>query len=1032
MPSGPLLLVAAAALTPQNMGFFRAAQSRALLLQLRRPALVGPHAACLHATRMAEVAPPEVAAPECSWASDEWPASKVRDTFTSYFAEKHEHTLVSSSPVVPLDDPTLLFANAGMNQFKPLFVGQAQPGSALADLKRAANTQKCIRAGGKHNDLEDVGMDTYHHTFFEMLGSWSFGDYFKEEAIDWAWELFTKVYGLPADRFYATYFEGDEKLGLAADEEARQLWLKYLPPERVLPGNAKDNFWEMGDTGPCGPCSEVHFDRIGGRDAASLVNMDDPDVLEVWNLVFMQFNREAGGSLRPLPAKSVDTGMGFERLVSILQNKRSNYDTDVFAPIFADISRVTGAPPYQGLLGEADVDRRDTAYRVVADHIRTLSCAIADGALPSNEGRGYVLRRILRRAVRYGRQMLGAQEGFFAALVPSVTTSLGDVFPELRSEADRVQAVIAEEEIAFTNMLSRGIKEFNARSAALQEAGNTGFDGESAFFLYDSMGFPLDLTELMARESGLTVDVEGFNKAMAEQKARSSAAAAAAKGGDAGLVLGAEQTAWLADSGVAFTDDSYKFDAAAAPVATLRAIYGQAGFVDSASAADGVIGLVLDQTSFFSQAGGQVADVGTLLSLEGEGEGVAFEVTNVQSFGGYVLHSGTLSGGSLTAGTSLRCEVELDRRLLISKSHTLTHVMNLALHSVLGEGVSQKGSLVDESKARFDFSHGKAMSPKQLEAVEKRVQAAVAEPLPVHIQTVPLGKAMEINNLRAVFGERYPDPVRVVSIGPTIPELLADPGNEEWEAFSIELCGGTHIPATDVMASFALVEETAVAKGVRRVVGVTGELAAAALASGEALRGKMATLQQPAASELADLPAIEGLRKELTALKGEIDEATTSAHVKAALREALGSRDKELTKAAKSITQAAADRATAAAMVVAEAAAEAGERYVVLELGGEVDAKGLQPLVQRVLKKTNLAVLALALDAPNGKVSAMAAVPDASVGALSANEWLQPVLKEVGGRGGGKAASAQGSGADVGALPTAVETAKAIAAEALA
>ena len=887
----------------------------------------------------------------------DWPADRVRSQFVSFFEEK-EHTEVPSSPVVPYDDPTLLFANAGMNQFKPLFIGQASPGSALAQLKRATNTQKCIRAGGKHNDLDDVGMDTYHHTFFEMLGSWSFGDYFKQDAIDWAWELLTKVYGLPEDRFYATYFEGDEKLGLAPDEEARQLWLRYLPPERVLPGNAKDNFWEMGDTGPCGPCSEIHFDRIGGRDAAALVNMDDPDVLEVWNLVFMQFNREPSSELRPLPAKSVDTGMGFERLVSILQDKRSNYDTDVFAPIFAEIQKVTGAPPYGGQLGaasevlpETEIGR-DTAYRVIGDHIRTLSCAIADGALPSNEGRGYVLRRILRRAVRYGRQILGADEGFFAALVPSVVASLGTTFPELVTQQEHVQRVIADEESAFSTMLSRGIKEFNARAKEIKAAGDKGFDGQSAFFLYDSMGFPLDLTELMAREAGLTVDSAGFAAAMEGQKARSAAAAAAAKGSAAGVVLGPEQTAWLADSGVAFTDDQYKFLTGTETKARLRAIFvADGGFVDRIEAdSDTQVGLILDRTSFFSEAGGQVPDVGRLVQLGDGDAGHAvsqFEVTSVQSFGGYVLHLGVLREGALETGASLRCDVELARRAGVSKSHTLTHMINLALHQVLGEGVSQKGSLVDDTKARFDFSHGKAMTPSECQRVEELVQEAVGRAMPVHIETVPLDKALAINNLRAVFGERYPDPVRVVSIGPTVPELLAEPESPEWEQYSIELCGGTHISETKVLDTFALVEESAVAKGVRRVVGVTGELAAQALSVGAALQSRLDMLVSMQLSK-ADTAAVDTNRQALNQLKQDLDAATTSSHVKAQLRESVAAREKELNQRSKQLLAAETDTAAQDALAQAMEAKQAGDKFVVLQLGEGIDGKAMQPLVRKV------------------------------------------------------------------------------------
>ncbi|KAJ6807820.1 alanine--tRNA ligase [Iris pallida] len=429
--------------------------------------------------------------PAMADAAHQWPASRVRETFIDFFSSRKSHVRWESSPVVPHDDPTLLFANAGMNQFKPIFLGTADPSHPLGKLRRACNTQKCIRAGGKHNDLDDVGKDTYHHTFFEMLGNWSFGDYFKKEAIEYAWELLTEVYKLPTDRIYATYFGGDEKAGLAPDNEARDIWLSFLPQQRVLPFGCKDNFWEMGETGPCGPCTEIHFDRIGNRDAASLVNNDDPTCIEIWNLVFIQFNRESNGSLKPLPAKHVDTGMGFERLTSILQKKMSNYDTDVFLPIFDAIQQATKAPPYAGKVGKDDVDKVDMAYRVVADHIRTLSFAIADGSRPGNEGREYVLRRILRRAVRYGREFLNAEKGFFSGLVGVVVKAMGGTFPELKQHEAKIIEIIAEEEETFGRTLTKGQEKFQK---AAQEVSGKILSGQarcvsSMGHLWFSIGF---------------------------------------------------------------------------------------------------------------------------------------------------------------------------------------------------------------------------------------------------------------------------------------------------------------------------------------------------------------------------------------------------------------------------------------------------------------------------------------------------------------------------------------------------------------
>eukprot|EP01006_Ploeotia_vitrea_P033801 TRINITY_DN65642_c6_g1_i1.p1 TRINITY_DN65642_c6_g1~~TRINITY_DN65642_c6_g1_i1.p1 ORF type:complete len:970 (+),score=657.92 TRINITY_DN65642_c6_g1_i1:104-3013(+) len=934
-----------------------------------------------------------------------WDAATVRRTFLEFFEKKKQHTFIESSPVVPHDDPTLLFANAGMNQFKPIFLGQVQENTKYSGLTRAHNTQKCIRAGGKHNDLDDVGKDVYHHTFFEMLGNWSFGDYFKEEAIAWAWELLTEVFGIDPARLYATYFGGAPDQGLEPDNEARDIWLKYLPANRVLPFDMKDNFWEMGDVGPCGPCSELHYDRIGGRDAAALVNMDDPDVLEIWNLVFMQFNREASGELRPLPARHVDTGMGFERVVSVLQNKSSNYDTDVFMPIFEAISKETGALPYTGKVGEDDKDGIDMAYRVVADHIRTLTFSLTDGAVPSKDGRGYVLRRILRRASRYGRQFLNAQPGFFANLVDVVVERFGDAFPELKKNPAGVKATILDEEMSFAATLDKGLAQFEKYVVDLKK-GDV-LSGRDACTLYDTFGFPIDLTERMCEERGLTVDMAGYEKRMDEL--RDISRNAAANDGDENAVdlrLKAEQTAMLAgEMKVEATDDSPKFNwksiGKGEPCqAVVRAIYvGDNAFAQEANKGARV-GIITDRTNFYAEAGGQIYDIGTIKSeLGAQGN-----VVNCQRYGTFVLHEvAVVSEQPIKVGDAVTLDVDWQRRSLTAKNHTCTHLLNFALRDVLGEHVDQKGSLVDPQKLRFDFSNNKGVAEKDLAAIEEIVRKQLEQNLEVFAKPVGLEDALTINGLRAVFGETYPDPVRVVSVGQSVDDLLSDPGQEEWRQYSVEFCGGTHMDRIGEARDFAIVSETGIAKGVRRITAYTYDLAREAITKGAALL-----------AQADDAEALSGadLQKALNELKAAKDGAIVPQTVSSQL----AARVKKLEKKYMSWVREQAKKAekqaeTAVLAKIAEASSdEQKQQFVVLDVPVSGQTKALNKIIKTIGKKhKNTAVLLVSRDPVSSSAAGAAIVPKALQDKLNAGEWLGEVLKLVGGRCGPKPATSAGA-----------------------
>ena len=698
-------------------------------------------------------------------------AAEIRQQFLDFFQSK-QHSIVPSAPIVVKNDPTLLFINSGMAPFKDYFLGNKP-----APHKRIADTQKCLRVSGKHNDLEEVGVDTYHHTMFEMLGNWSFGDYFKKEAIAWSWELLTEVYKLDKDRLYVTVFEGDEKEGLDFDQEAYDEWKKYVAEDRILRGNKKDNFWEMGDTGPCGPCSEIHVDCRSAEEraqiaGADLVNADHPQVIEIWNNVFMQFSRMKDGSLQALPDRHVDTGMGFERLVRVLQGKQSNYDTDVFTGTIAAIETITGKKYDYSDSKEA------IAFRVLSDHIRAISFTIADGQLPSNTGAGYVIRRILRRAVRYYYSYLDYKQPLLHQLLPVIATQFETVFPELKKQEDFVTRVIKEEEEAFLRTLEKGLKKMDE----MMKQSSKIINGSAAFELYDTYGFPIDLTRLIGAENGLEVDEAAFEAEMLQQKTRSRAATAI------------DTEDWVIVNEVNKTTfvgyDDLNIDTQVARYRKVKA-KGKEQYQ-----------IVLETTPFYAESGGQVGDVGTLTI----GEEV-LSITDTKKENDLIIHF----ADSLVADMSLpvTAKVNWEKRIETTYNHTATHLMHAALRMVLGTHVAQKGSLVNADVLRFDFSHFSKMTDEEIRKVEEIVNEKIRENIPVVIKELPKEEAMKLGAM-ALFGEKYGDTVRVVTIDPN---------------YSIELCGGTHVGHTGMIGVFTITAESAVAAGVRRIEALTGAAA---------------------------------------------------------------------------------------------------------------------------------------------------------------------------------------------------------------
>ncbi|RTG85152.1 alanyl-tRNA synthetase [Schistosoma bovis] len=954
-------------------------------------------------------------------------AKELRQQFFDFFKSKG-HVYVHSSSTIPHNDPTLLFANAGMNQYKPIFQGTVDPNSELGRLKRAYNSQKCIRAGGKHNDLDDVGRDVYHHTFFEMLGNWSFGDYFKKEACEWAWELLTEVWKIPSERLYVTYFGGDISNGLPADEEARDIWISIgLPKDHVLPFGMKENFWEMGETGPCGPCSEIHYDRVGDRDAAHLVNQDDPDVLEIWNLVFIQFNRysnitfkfedtiidhtkcnyvkndltsvrEEGGSLKPLPAKHIDTGMGFERVLSVLQNKRSNYDTDLFVPLFKTIEAVsfvlnirnslvknlviylelincklhdyreflislmnntcreysplskvyilgTNTRPYTGKVGVEDTDKIDMAYRVLADHARVLTIALGDGGRAQNTGRGYVIRRILRRAVRFAIEVLNAKPGFLATLVDVVIETLGNAFPEVTRDPDTIKELINEEEEQFLVTLKRGRRFLDRVIKDLKVSGSnsTTLSGEVAWGLYETYGFPLDLTQILAEEHHLKIDLNGYEKAKEEAQIRSQSRKCT---GGSIMDLDVHALAELKSKNISVTDDSDKFV-------------------------------------------------------------TEFSILDIQCRGGYILHIGTLHG-KLNVGSRVLLSLDTVRRTALMRNHTGTHVLNFALRELVDES-EQKGSLVAPDRLRFDFTAKRGMTRDELAKAEEICDTMISKRLNVYSSNVSLSYAKTIQGVRAVFGEAYPDPVRVVSIGVPVTSLVADPEKGYGKTTSVEFCGGTHVLNTKHIEVLVIVSEEAISKGVRRIIALTGHEAERAQKEALRLDNEVNELIQfvnksISLSQNNNVTDDFNINRQISNLSELVSRAVISQHHRENLREKLFEAKKLLD--------------AQEARLLGETLSNSPSNYIIHVFDAQSNTKILNSAIKEIERICpNKAVMVISSDLISKKLTVLCQVPKVLVShGLKANEWVTHISKTMDGKGGGKESSAQAVGSRIDTL----------------